>query len=384
MRYLYPLMPTMNASATTAATLSSYAENLIGLELPGGWVVTSKLPKPGSAEAQDLTGSFFSIGYIAEKEEKGKAAKMKAFLKVIDVEKALMIQDSKLGILARMRLVSDSHLFECNILDVCKQAKLDRIVTILAQGEIERPTPTGYEVPYILFELADGDVRKLVKRTNLLDAAWKLRVLHDVAVGVQQLHRHNIAHQDLKPSNVLMFENSGQGAKIGDMGRASRRGADAQHDGQIIAGAIAYAPPEQVFGITPERWEDRREGCDLYHLGTLLIFLFSGTTPTDYYLHVLDDDIRPGRWQGNGKCDYQAALPILTATFTGFVDVLRQDLPEWAAEELAQIVIEACHPDYRQRGNPEARKRSGKPIGIEMFVSKFDRLAKRAQVEVRR
>lgn len=183
---------------------------------------------------------------------------------------------------------------------------------------------------------------------------------------------------------MLLFEQDSKGAKIGDLGRASRKGMDVSHDENKIAGAVAYAPPEQVYGITPERWEERREGCDLYHLGALTTFLFSGTTPTDFYVKNLSAEVRPRLWQGLGNCDYQTALPVLVSAFSSFVADLKSDFPDWASEELSQLVINACNPDYSNRGDPDARRRTGKPIGIETFVSRFDRLSKRAMVETRK
>jgi eukaryotic-like serine/threonine-protein kinase len=353
----------------------SAANNLVGQKLPGGWIISRQLPRPGEAGAEDHTGSWFSIGYIASKGDK------EAFLKVIDVERALAPIPGT-TVMDRLKQVTDSHIFECSILDICTKAKLDRIVRIIEKGELPPPFGAMAPIPYILFELADGDVRQIVSKTNKIDDAWRLQVLHDVAVGIQQLHSQRIAHQDIKPSNVLIFDQSGKGAKIGDLGRASHEGMEANHDHFVIAGAQNYAPPEQVYGIVPEQWADRREGCDLYHLGTLAMFIFTGVTPTDHYLQALTQEIRPKGWQGNGTCDYGTALPVLTVAFTAFVESIKTDLPEWSKSEMSQIFLNACNPDYKKRGDPDARKRTGNPIGIDTFVSKFDRLAKRALIEL--
>lgn len=352
--------------------------NLIGTTVTDDWVITKQLPRPGELGADDLTGSFFSIGYIASN------GKNEAFVKIIDVQKAIFSSGGSL--MDRLKLVTESHSFECTILDICKKAKLDRVVRIIARGEIPAPLGalTPIPTPYIMFELADGDVRKIIAKTNKLDDAVKFQVLHDVAVGLQQLHSQQIAHQDLKPSNVLLFQQVGGGAKIGDLGRASRKGMAPDHDANTIAGAIKYAPPEQAYGIAPQRWEDRREGCDIYHLGSLTTFIFAGITPTDHYVRDLPQDIRPRIWHGNDKCDYQTALPALTSSFTLFVSSIQQDMPIWAADELSKIIFNTCNPDYSKRGDPDARKRVGSPIGIETFVSRFDKLAKRALVETQR
>lgn len=354
--------------------------NLVGQTIPGGWTVTKQLARPGQPGAEDLSGSFFSQGYLASK------GKDQAFLKVIDVIQALIIQDSNLPLMDRLKVIGSSHSFECTILEICAKAKLDRIVSIIGKGEL--PPPVGsilpVPVPYILFELADGDVRKIVSRTNKIDDAWRLRVLHDVAVGVQQLHGQAIAHQDLKPSNVLLCPGTGRGAKIGDLGRASQKGLEAAHDGNTIAGAIPYAPPEQVYGTRPTEWVDRREGCDLYHVGSLATFLFAGTNPTLFYAQELPPEIRPRLWGGTGASDYAMALPALQAAFVRFVDQVRDNLPSWLQDELSQIIFNACNPDYTRRGDPDARQRQGRPLGIETFVSRFDRLAKRAQFELKK
>ena len=360
--------------------------DLIGQSLPGGWIINRQLPRAGSAGATDMSGSFFSIGYIARKTEKVREVEKitEAFLKVIDIKNALKAQDTGKTMMQRLSLVTESYGFECAILDICEKAKLDRVVKIIGKGELPPPPGSDIDIPYILFELADGDVRKIVSKTNKIDDAWRFRVLHDVAVGLSQLHGVEVAHQDLKPSNVLMFENAGQGAKIGDLGRASHRSIGAGHDGFTIAGAKTYAPPEQVYGICPERWEDRREGCDLYHLGTLTTFLFSGITPTNFYIQELPPELRPSVWGGSSTTNYLTALPLLTATFTDFVDVVSNEIPEWARAEVVQIILNACNPDYLKRGDPYARQQVGNPIGLDTFVSRFAHLSKRAEVEMRR
>lgn len=365
---------------TTAKSLGiQSASDLVGIVLPGGWKIVELLARPGEIGAEDLTGSFFSFGYIAANQNR------KAFLKVIDVERALA-DDGHSTLMQRLKRLANGHDFECSILDVCARAKLDRVVQILAKGEIAPPadSPLGIPIPYILFEHAEGgDVRKIVSRTAKLEDAWRLEVLHEVAVGIQQLHGQQIAHQDLKPSNVLLFGTEGKRAKIGDLGRASRKGMDAEHDSFDIAGAKRYAPPEQVYGVFPESWGDRRESCDLYHLGALTIFLFTGWNITNYYVANVGKEILPRAWLGSGG-DYKTALPVLMKTLTNFVDEIRNDLPEWASAELSQIILTACNPDYLKRGDPGARQRVGSPIGIDTYVSRFDRLSKRAMVEVRR
>jgi serine/threonine protein kinase len=280
--------------------------------------------------------------------------------------------------------MTDSHSFESAILEACKKAKLDRVVEVIASDEIELPSSRhGIPVPYIMFELADGDIRKAIDANEKIDAAWKLKVLHSVAVGIQQLHRNGISHQDLKPSNVLLFGQNAVIGKIGDMGRASRRGQAAEHDEYDVPGAVAYAPPEQIFGMRPERWEDRREGCDIYHLGALAAFLFTGVTLSARLSQALPASMRPHLWGGQSGCDYDMALPILKRALADFVADSQSSFPVWIADELSQIIMTACEPDWRIRGDAKARQAIGNKVGIDAYVSRLDRLAKAASVKIR-
>lgn len=357
-------------------SLPSGYVSLVGTSIDGGWTIIEELPRPGTVGAEDLTGGQFSACYIVERMKDKKTER--AFLKVIDVNVAAAA--FKGDVMRGLKLATDSYTIEKTILDICQRARLDRIIRVMDVGQMPPAAGGSLPAPYILFENADGDLRKLVSRGAAFDNAWKLRVLHDVAVGLQQLHQQKIAHQDLKPSNVLIFNNDGQGAKIGDLGRSSIQGHAAPHDRLPVAGAISYAPLEQIFGITPTRWEDRREGCDLYHLGTLTSFLFTGQAPNDYYRTSLPAEVLPVGWGGLGKTDYATALPFFTAALTEFTAKVSVDFPDWGRDELVQILLNTCEPDYEKRGDPDARRRAGSPIGIETFVSRFDRLSRRALV----
>ena len=351
---------------------------LEGTTLSSGWVLLEKARKNGDVDKYGHSGGNFSVGYIAQKGvERG-------FVKVLDFGRAFTEQSG--NIMGAMASISKDHNFECNLLKICDDAKLDRIVRVLDRGEDYVDTPSGFKMPiaFIIFEIADGDIRKAVRCANATEVAWKLQMLHNVAVGLQQLHGQQIAHQDLKPSNVLTFDESGQGAKIADLGRSLRKGMDADHDRLDFAADPQYAPPEQVYGIRAETWRDRREGCDLYQLGSLISFLFTSTTPNIYYRMNLPLEILPAKWNGTWVGSYDEVLPHLTAALAGFLEEIRSELPEWMSEDMVSLIHQMCDPVYGQRGDPAARQQVGKPIGMDRFISRLDILAKRAPIEARK
>jgi eukaryotic-like serine/threonine-protein kinase len=124
----------------------------------------------------------------------------------------------------------------------CKKRNLHRVVTPLANGTVKVPGGFGplENVCYLIFELASGDIRDEVNKFAAFDLAWCLRSLHHSALGLKQLHDAGIAHQDLKPSNVLVFSDSG--SKIADLGCASDSTAYSKIDGLPVPGDMGYAP----------------------------------------------------------------------------------------------------------------------------------------------
>lgn len=87
---------------------------------------------------------------------------------------------------------------ERDLVRQCADARMSRVVRALADGSV--PVP-GADLPvmYIIFEMAAGDIRERMTTSRRFDRAWKLRSLHDVAVGLSQLHRGGIVHETCGP-----------------------------------------------------------------------------------------------------------------------------------------------------------------------------------------
>jgi eukaryotic-like serine/threonine-protein kinase len=141
---------------------------------------------------------------------------------------------------------------------------MDRVIRAIGDGTaVVDNGPLG-RVPYIIFELAEGDARSHLAALSSVDVAWKLRSLHDTATGLRQLHTAGIAHQDLKPSNILVI---GGASKLADLGRASHASISGPSDEVVFAGDNAYAPPELMYGHVDPGFAARRFGADFYLLG---------------------------------------------------------------------------------------------------------------------
>jgi eukaryotic-like serine/threonine-protein kinase len=120
---------------------------------------------------------------------------------------------------------------------------------------------------FFSMELAD----RSVERQRWQDGAALLAVITQVLAGLDHIHARHIIHCDVKPSNILLFGDSGV-AKLSDFGIA--RAAGQAHDalGHFV-GTWAYVSPEQADG----RAVDPR--ADLYAVGVVLYELLSGRHP---------------------------------------------------------------------------------------------------------
>lgn len=351
-----------SASKTEKAETNSPAEMLAGLKLDAGWTVLEKVEN----RIKNQTGGFFSVRYLVEN-ERGK----KGFLKALDITKFGEMKDAA----KQLELVTRSFNHERELLGICGEKRLTRVVTPINSGDTPVPNSAWpHRVQYLIFELATGDLRSQMGEVEQLDLAHQLSMLHQIAAGIDQLHRAKIAHQDIKPSNVLVFEGSHN--KIADLGRAVREGSSAPHENLSIPGDLSYAPPELLFRHVSADHVVRRYGCDAYLFGSMICFVFCGTPFTTLLLNKLSDEHHPDNWADG----YEKALPFVRDAFGFAVDLFATQVPEPMREKVVQALKELCDPDPELRGHPLTRARVGNSFSLERYISLFALLSKQALV----
>ena len=340
--------------------LSRPAEMLSGRSLEGGWIVANRVQR-----TQQGTGGMFSVCYYV-KHEDGR----EGFLKALDFTDALHSDDP-----ARcLQDLTEAFNFERDVLAVCRGQSMDRIITAISDGKVVvSEAPAGGVVQYLIFELADGDVRSHLSRNGSATLAWRLRCLHHIATGLKQLHGVGIAHQDVKPSNVLVFD--AQKSKVGDLGRSARKGFSPPHEQFDYAGDPAYAPPERLYGFADGEWNSRRQGCDCYLLGSMIVFFFCGVSITQ----ILFDRMAPEHcwWEWNGS--FEDVLPYVRQAFNEVVDEFSAQIASRVLrKEIVPLLRQLCDPDPRVRGDNLNRGRGGNPFNMERYVTRLDVLARHA------
>ena len=308
-----------------------------------------------------------------------------AFLKALDYQMAFRTPHTP-DALATM---TNRYVFERDLLHhLCGQHGLNRVVRVLeANGvDVDGQFPIPH-VDYLIFEMADGDVRAYLSLAEGINDAWRFNCLKDVAAALAQLHSVGVAHQDTKPSNVMHFETD-EISKIGDVGSAT--GQHLPHpelNNLTVFGDPQYSPPELLYGYRAAEWGEGRLAVDIYHLGSLSFFLFGLGNATADLIDRLPIGMRPRRCQGGWHGDFKAVLPHLEHAFnammTEFNTHMSRRLDPEVARDLTDFTCQLCHPNPARRGHHRNRIGVEQPYGLVRFISGFNLLSKKASVRLK-
>ncbi|MBL8799521.1 MAG: serine/threonine protein kinase [Planctomycetia bacterium] len=147
-------------------------------------------------------------------------------------------------------------------------------------------------MPFITMEFVDGPTlaqQLAAGRCQPAEAAGLIEVL---ARTMDEAHRRQVVHRDLKPGNILL-QRPGPGAglwgvpKIADFGLAKRLYLDRDQTlGETVLGTASYMAPEQAAGKT----KSIGPAADIYALGAILYEMLTGKPPFrgDNLLATLD------------------------------------------------------------------------------------------------
>lgn len=342
------------------------AAHLEGRDLGNGWSVGARITRdPGAS------GGQFSVSYAVTHQD-GR----RAFMKALNFQAAATGPGA---VVDRLNRFTSAYIFERDLLADCRDRRMSRVIRMIEHGQVNVPDAGAFlsEVPYLIFELAEGDIRAFQARTAGFDCAWAFRVMKHTLEGVEQLHGAHTAHQDLKPSNVLTQEH-GKEMKLGDLGRAHGRGAGGPWSELTIPGATTYAPPEQQYDSFGRSWEERR-AADLYLAGSLGAQLFLGHCMSVLIQESLPVQFRLQNWNGS----FVDVLPYLRTAHNAVVPTLERVVHERTgnekiAEQFATAIGEMTDPDPAERGHPRDRAARTSSYAVRRYVSLMNLLSSRA------
>lgn len=185
--------------------------------------------------------------------------------------------------------------------------------------------------PYIVMEYIEGQT--LLKRLPDLPLGYDevANIAARVATAIDDVHRQNVIHLDIKPSNIL-FRPDGEVVLI-DFGLAHHTQLPDLMDEEfrLPYGTAPYMAPEQILGTR------RDPRSDIFSLGVLIYFLSTGVRPFG----------DPQSLKGLKKRLWKPPVPPRK---------LRQDYPLW----LQEIVLHCLEVD------PAARYPTAAQVGFDL------------------
>lgn len=330
------------------------ASRLVGKKL-GKWHVINKRKK----DRNDSSG-FFSTCYDARDDDGNMG-----FLKAYNYQYAF---GAAAGSADKLKFMTENFTYERDLLKFCKERKMQRVVTAVDSGEYGEENEI-IPVPYLVFEVAQGSLKtyNFVKNPDL---SWKLLAFHGALVGLSQLHREKIAHQDIKPSNILIF---GQNySKISDLGSATQRDNRSNWCNDLHDGDLRYAPIELLYGYCSPDWNTRRFGADLFMMGGLLSYMITGANFLSLMVSNLPEKIRPFNYGGT----FLEAKPYLMDAYYQSLGIIENSIPEPIHTELKQVLSELCQPVPEDRGNPMFTRGRIEQYSLIRYIPKIDRMSK--------
>lgn len=179
------------------------------------------------------------------------------------------------------------------------------------RAELEGPRP------HVVLEQLDGPrLSSLIRRYGPLEAQQYLPLAIEVASALHYLHRLDILHLDVKPSNIIM----GAPAKLIDLSVA--RTVERATDLGYAVGTDRYMAPEQCLGSPVA-------ASDVFGLGATLFHAVAGYRP-------FDDGAESG--------EAAARWPQL--------ETLAFELPDHVPAELGKLIFACLDPDPAARPRP--------------------------------
>ena len=151
-----------------------------------------------------------------------------------------------------------------------------KAIAVLSHPNIVKIYDVGLtdDVKFIVMEYIDGiTLKDFIEQQGAL--RWKdaLHFITQILRALQHAHDKGIVHRDIKPQNIMLFEDGT--IKVMDFGIARFSRIDGKTLSDKTVGSVHYISPEQARGdMTDER-------SDIYSVGVMLYEMLTGKKPYD-------------------------------------------------------------------------------------------------------
>jgi serine/threonine protein kinase len=144
--------------------------------------------------------------------------------------------------------------------------------------EVRDFQPTGDGTYAIVMEFLYGEeLRATLRRTKVIRPARLVRMVSQVAIGLDEAHERGFVHRDLKPDNLFLCQTQdGDIVKVLDFGSVKDTGEGAKKLTVVgtTVGSPFYMPPEQAQGL-----ESLDFRADVWAMAVIVYECVSGKVP---------------------------------------------------------------------------------------------------------
>lgn len=148
-------------------------------------------------------------------------------------------------------------------------------------------------IHYIVMEYIDGkNLKEIIKENGAFSLEDTLNYSLQIAEALQNAHRNQIVHRDIKPQNIMVT--SDKRIKVTDFGIARAATSSTVTTTSNVLGSVHYFSPEQARGGYTD------EKSDIYSLGIVIYEMITGKLPYDgesaisvALKHVQEDIVPP-------------------------------------------------------------------------------------------
>lgn len=149
----------------------------------------------------------------------------------------------------------------------------ENIVELIDSGHDDEKESLWYLMP-----LADFNLYDFIKKFNgSLNVEERYDLVSQVINAIKIAHKGGILHRDISPNNVLVFKDGDKIVlKVSDFGLGKDAESLSHYSGSHVNGygQYLYVSPEQK-----EKLKDATITSDIYSLGKLVYFIFTGRDP---------------------------------------------------------------------------------------------------------
>lgn len=341
----------------------------------GGWLVGDRIVN------NDVTTKYALYHEVSQDG-------INAIMKVLNYDKCLNANyldgaKDQNDLLARE---AEAFHFETELSKECAGSHMGNVIRYLDSGELKLDGYVVKNVAYIVYEMSEGkigDFLKFSSKANLVADLGvlvdKLKSLHQVTKGVKQLHTHLIAHHNITPQSIEVFETNSL-FKIGGLQKSRTRQAvlNSPVAAKLFDGDYTFAPPEAFFSHKISEEMSTYYQIDTYMLGNLVVYYLSSMNLTTLINQKCPCTLIDWASKGAG---YQQVLPDIRKAFYESLDEIKASIcVKELCDPIVEIIEGLCNPAPEERGYPGGFAKVQANADLQRLLTKLDVLYRKAQL----